>query len=121
MSQLAQQPIEQQLKHLNPIIDDVIRAYNLANYSLLWRYLSPPLEKTNRQQHFILEQQRLEERFGTIAGYEHLELIQEENAWRGKWLLKSQDDSQTLVLAIVFIEIKEFIAIDSYSFEEKLQ
>ena len=113
LKQLTQ---EQRLKITQGIVDDLVRALNLGNYSLIWRYFSDDYNVKHSPEDFSSLQQQLLDQYGHINIQHQIESTETENQLQELWQISTETE-HTLHLKLTFIPIKEFLAIDSFSVE----
>ncbi|GAA4356443.1 hypothetical protein [Kangiella marina] len=120
---------EERLKITQGIVDDLIRALNLGNYSLVWRYFSDAFTEqfgqeqfANLHQQLIQKHQKLtvvEPISSSLVNAEDVKSLEdvgnvESDVLSEKWRL-SDADGHELSLTLTFKPIKEFLVIEAFS------
>lgn len=111
---LAELTPEHRLKITQGIIDDLVRALNLGNYSLIWRYLDQKLSAEIDAAHFAEMHNKIKEGYGSINSFEQKSSALIASTLTEEWLLKTEN-SADLVLTIRLQTIREFLAIEHFS------
>ncbi|AOE49538.1 hypothetical protein [Kangiella sediminilitoris] len=109
--ELEQLTEEQRLKITQGIVDDLVRALNLGNYSLIWRYLSDDLANRLDEKAFRELHQKTSEQFQNLQAPKLQQTELTPLQLNQCWHLESEADI-TAELALSFVPIKEFLAIN---------
>ena len=105
---------EQRLETTQGIVDDLIRSLNLANYSLLWRYLTDDFSNQCNSTFFSKLSTQLKDSYGQLAVIEQKSSNLDNSQLNEEWLL-STESSNKLLLCITLTPIKEFLAIKQFA------
>lgn len=111
---LSQLTEEQRLKITQGIVDDLIRALNLGNYSLVWRYLSDDFSAEMDSEQFNQLHEELATTFGGIESYEQQSSVVDETTLKEAWALTTKH-SDKLQLQLELTPIKEFLTIERFT------
>ena len=108
---------EQRLKITQGIVDDLVRALNVGNYSLVWRYFSDEFTKTMGATEFSSLHQKLIDQYQKLKVQEQTSSRLDDGYLFEQWLI-STDSSQTLSLSLELTTVKEFLVIESLSLDK---
>lgn len=109
---------EQCTKITQLIVTDIVRAMNLGNYSLLWRYLTEQYSEELTEGKFEQWHRSIKEQYGEFETFERIKSDNHQDSiLEEKWTV-SMDNDPVLTLCITFTPVKEFLAIDSLSIED---
>ncbi|WP_223670419.1 hypothetical protein [Kangiella shandongensis] len=104
---------EQCTKITQGIVNDLIRALNLGNYSLIWRYFTDGCAEEISAERFLTLRRKITEEYQELQSAK-LETTQSaNNQIEQKWVIQT-NHSKELVLKITLVPVKEFLAIDSF-------
>ncbi|GAA0214709.1 hypothetical protein GCM10009123_22330 [Kangiella japonica] len=116
---LQQLTAEQRLKITQGIVQEIVLALNLGNYSLIWRYFSKNFSERFTQETFQRLHQELTSKYTKLTTFELLNsiLINDEpnnpqlvETWR-----LSTQAAHALTLTLTLVPVKEFLAIEELS------
>ena len=103
---------EQRLKITAGIVDDLIRALNLGNYSLIWRYISNEYSKELTADAFSELHQQLNLAHGELTVEEQASSELDGSSLYEKWWISTQNSDDKLFLELTLVPIKEFLVIE---------
>lgn len=103
---------EQRLKITQGIVDDLVRALNLGNYALIWRYFSDDLAQKLNIESFAELHQHTTQQFQQLDEANLLQSKLSDDRLRQEWRITTESD-QDAVMTLTLIPVKEFLAIDS--------
>lgn len=108
---------EQRLKITQGIVDDLVRALNVGNYSLVWRYFSDEFTKTMGAAEFSSFHQKVTNQYQKLRMQEQTSSRLKDGNLFEQWLI-STDSSQTLSLSLELTAVKEFLVIENLSLDK---
>lgn len=107
---------EQRLKLTQGIVDDLIRALNLGNYSLIWRYISDDYSTTFTPEAFTELHEELTSSHAQLEVLEQVSSVLDDLTLREEWLLTGRDKNK-LSLKLKLSPVKEFLVIEQLSIQ----
>ena len=109
--ELAQLSQEQRLKITQGIVDDLVRALNLGNYSLIWRYLSDDFSQELDAEHFKALHESLMKGHGSLGLSEQQTSVIDNSVLIEEWQVTT-DSSTALLLTLCLRPVREFFSIE---------
>ena len=109
--ELAQLGQEQRLKITQGIVDDLVRALNLGNYSLIWRYLSDDFSQELDAEHFKALHESLMKGHGSLGLSEQQTSVIDNSVLIEEWQVTT-DSSTALLLTLCLRPVREFFSIE---------
>jgi len=106
---------EECTKITQQIVGDLVRGFNVGNYSLLWRSLSEKLSHELDQPTFNDMQRDILSKHGSLESFELTHSNVANDQVSQEWSIDT-GNNQTLKLSINFIPVKEFLAITDFAF-----
>jgi hypothetical protein len=103
---------EQRLKITAGIVDDLIRALNLGNYSLIWRYISNDYSKDLTADVFSELHQQLSLTHGELTVEEQASSELDGSILYEQWWINTKNSDDKLFLELTLVPIKEFLVIE---------
>lgn len=114
---LSKLTAEQRLKITQGIVNDLIRALNLGNYALIWRYFSDSYNSRFDADDFTELHQQLTEKYQTLESFEQISSTLDTDVLNEQWQISTKA-SVPLTLSLTLTPVKEFLAIDDFSIGE---
>lgn len=114
---LKQLTPEQRLKITQGIVDDLVRALNVGNYSLVWRYFSDQFSQEMGAAEFTSLHEKLINQYQKLSVLEQINSRLDDGQLFEHWHI-STDSSQTLSMKLELTSVKEFLVIERLSIEK---
>lgn len=116
---LSQLTAQQRLKITQGMVQEVVLALNLGNYSLIWRYLSDKFSESFNQEAFQALHQELTAEYSKLTTFELVDstLITDDSdipQLVETWKLSTRDNNE-LKLTLTLCPKKEFLVIEDLS------